>query len=413
MKIPHFAFAVIVCLLVGWMGSQSQILFPQKISGAINLDSLTMHVRILSGDTTFQMDGDTLRIANRTDTTYRTLARRYIVSKLQSYGLQVTIDTLVFNQGYTTGANVIATQSGGTEPAVAVIIGAHYDARRSGGASPGADDDASGCAAVLETARLLSGVVTDRTIVYAFWDLQNWGRLGSYRHASQIAARGDSVFGVVDVEMIGWDGNDNHVGEVHVRNYGHSEELGDSLLALSQRASTGATLVLYDPGLTNGDHLSFWEKGITALLLCEEVQGGDQNPFWHTENDLIEHFNFSTFQGLATLATESVVSMSHSSDPLLVRNLSPEFPGECRLLQNFPNPFNPITTIRYGLPHRSHVLLTIFNTIGQRVAELENGDMDAGFHEVQFNGRNLASGVYFYRLSTGSFVDTKRLILLK
>ncbi len=88
-------------------------------------------------------------------------------------------------------------------------------------------------------------------------------------------------------------------------------------------------------------------------------------------------------------------------------------PGDFQLHQNYPNPFNPSTTIRYGLPSRSHVILTIFNTLGQQVAQLVNGEMKAGFHDVKFDGVGLSSGVYFYRMQAGSHMETKRLLLLR
>lgn len=85
----------------------------------------------------------------------------------------------------------------------------------------------------------------------------------------------------------------------------------------------------------------------------------------------------------------------------------------CSLSQNYPNPFNLSTTIRYGLPARSHVSLTVFNILGQHVAVLQNGEQEAGYHDVKFNAANLSSGVYFYRLQESTFVETKRLLLLK
>jgi photosystem II stability/assembly factor-like uncharacterized protein len=88
-------------------------------------------------------------------------------------------------------------------------------------------------------------------------------------------------------------------------------------------------------------------------------------------------------------------------------------PSQFTLLQNFPNPFNPSSTIRYGLPFRSHVSLIVFNALGAHVATLVQGEQEAGYHEARFDGRNHASGVYFYRMQAGPYVETKRLLLVK
>ena len=96
-----------------------------------------------------------------------------------------------------------------------------------------------------------------------------------------------------------------------------------------------------------------------------------------------------------------------------VTMLDSNIPSAFALGQNYPNPFNPATMIRYSLPHRSHVSLTVINTLGQKVVELVSGDVEAGNHEVQFNANNLASGVYFYRLQAGKFVQAKSLIVVK
>jgi Secretion system C-terminal sorting domain len=88
-------------------------------------------------------------------------------------------------------------------------------------------------------------------------------------------------------------------------------------------------------------------------------------------------------------------------------------PSRFSLYQNYPNPFNPSTVIRYTLPQRSAVELSVFNTLGQQVAMLVNGEVEAGYHEVHFDASRRSSGVYFYRLTAGNFVQTRKLLLLR
>ena len=96
-----------------------------------------------------------------------------------------------------------------------------------------------------------------------------------------------------------------------------------------------------------------------------------------------------------------------------VELVSPEIPKDVLLAQNYPNPFNPTTTIRYGLPHKSNVTLSVYNTLGQQVATLVQGEQEAGYHEVRFDASGLSSGVYFYRLQAGTYVETRKLLLIR
>jgi hypothetical protein len=83
------------------------------------------------------------------------------------------------------------------------------------------------------------------------------------------------------------------------------------------------------------------------------------------------------------------------------------------LEQNYPNPFNPSTTIKYELPTASHVSLIVYDILGRAVSMLVNERRNAGVHEVMFDGSRLSSGVYFYRIEAGSFVQTRKLLLVK
>jgi hypothetical protein len=88
-------------------------------------------------------------------------------------------------------------------------------------------------------------------------------------------------------------------------------------------------------------------------------------------------------------------------------------PESFSLSQNYPNPFNPSTTISYSLPKSGHTTLKVFNILGNEVANLVNEDKAAGQYNVKFDASNLPSGIYFYKIQSGSFVETKKMILLK
>jgi uncharacterized protein (TIGR02145 family) len=88
-------------------------------------------------------------------------------------------------------------------------------------------------------------------------------------------------------------------------------------------------------------------------------------------------------------------------------------PKSIDLLQNFPNPFNPSTTISFTLSERTRVVLSIYSEMGEKVAELFNGEKAAGYHSIEWNAGKFVSGIYFYELRTEKFTSVKKLILMK
>jgi len=114
----------------------------------------------------------------------------------------------------------------------------------------------------------------------------------------------------------------------------------------------------------------------------------------------------------------SILAADKSSQPVPFKFNNIILPREFSLDQNYPNPFNPTTTIKFALPKSSYVELEIFNILGQRVTTLINDQLDAGYHTAKWNstdseGREVATGVYFYRLKAGDFVKSKKMLLLK
>ncbi|HMT11826.1 MAG TPA: T9SS type A sorting domain-containing protein [Ignavibacteria bacterium] len=90
-----------------------------------------------------------------------------------------------------------------------------------------------------------------------------------------------------------------------------------------------------------------------------------------------------------------------------------EIPVDYALQQNYPNPFNPVTTINYSIPAAGNVELGVFNMLGQQVAQLQNGFQQPGNYTAQFNAADLPSGVYMYRISSGNYSESKKMILVK
>ncbi|RKY99466.1 MAG: hypothetical protein DRQ13_02200, partial [Ignavibacteriae bacterium] len=88
-------------------------------------------------------------------------------------------------------------------------------------------------------------------------------------------------------------------------------------------------------------------------------------------------------------------------------------PAEYALEQNFPNPFNPTTKIKYSIPQPANVVIKVYDVLGNEIATLVNEEKPVGSFEVEFDASKLVSGIYFYRLQAGNYVETKKMILIK
>jgi VWFA-related protein len=130
-----------------------------------------------------------------------------------------------------------------------------------------------------------------------------------------------------------------------------------------------------------------------------------------------------TSVGAVTLSTRDIAAndpggnaltlLQSSSSTLVAIDETTALPTVYQLSQNFPNPFNPSTRIRFVIPKTTHVLLAIVDALGRTEAVLVNGEKAAGSYETEWNASNAPSGIYFYRLQAGEFLETKKMILLK
>jgi len=101
------------------------------------------------------------------------------------------------------------------------------------------------------------------------------------------------------------------------------------------------------------------------------------------------------------------------SEVIGIHNISTSVPDKFRLEQNYPNPFNPVTKIRFEIPQQGFVSMKVYDIIGRQVATLVNENLSPGTYEVTFDGKELSSGLYFYRLTSNGFSETKRMLMIK
>ena len=300
MKKKSLLFLIILFLSTN-LFSQSPVV--QQILNSANQDSLIYFVRELSGDVSTIINGTSQTIVSRNK--YQpgnALAETYIKQKLQSYGLTTTIQTFS-----TSGKNVYGVQPGTEFPNQKYIICAHFDDMPSGTTAPGADDNASGTAAVIEAARIFSQYNFPFTIIYALWDEEEQGLVGSEYYATQAQIAGDSILGVINLDMIAYDGNGDGNADVHNSSVANTSSLKDKMLEVNLLYGINLDLDVV-PAQPYSDHQSFLDHGFGAILLIED--DNDFHPYYHTVNDLVQYFNQPYYFKMAKLSYATLASFA-------------------------------------------------------------------------------------------------------
>lgn len=185
--------------------------------------------------------------------------------------------------------------------------------------------------------------------------------------------------------------------------------ISGSVKTISGEPVNGANILVYN---LNGQVVAYATTSNNGQYEVENIVAGDYTLIVDATD--YENVNIN-----------NIVSLNYSTNPsaqkdLLVSpagttsvNQGSNIPTGYSLLQNYPNPFNPVTQIKFTIPEKSYVKLSVYNLIGQKVADLINSELNAGEYTVTFNANGLSSGVYIYRLESGNFVSTKKMILMK
>lgn len=221
-------------------------------------------------------------ILNRSIEVGKNKARKYLINRFRDLNLKVNKD-YVTKYGLN-GINMIATQPGIMHPDSIVIICGHYDSV----AEYCADDNASGVSAVLEVATILSKYRFEKTIIYALWDLEEDGLFGSKDYALQAFKNGDQISAVINADMIGYDGDNDMLFELHFRYLYEDNKFYTVTESILDKSNLSLTPEYVPFGTDRSDHASFWNYNFPSILFTEGFESNDFNPNYHTSFDRVE-----------------------------------------------------------------------------------------------------------------------------
>ncbi len=295
---------LLILFLVPLTHLHTQPPIVQQIIDSVKIDSLIFVVKELSGEVPTMISGTSHTILSRhRDQPGNALAETYIKQKLISWGFPVTI------QNYSsTGNNVLATQVGTVFPNKKFIICAHYDSMPEGTIAPGADDNASGTAAVLEAARILRKHTFPYTVVYALWDEEEILLDGSRYYVRQAAAAGDSILGVLNLDNIAWDSNNDGKCIVQKPATVHSVPIFNTMVEIVKQYGIGLTIV---PGYVwdISDHSYFLYNGYDAVHLQDHYYD-DYNRYNHTTSERVQYFNNQYYLNMVKLSSGTLAFLA-------------------------------------------------------------------------------------------------------
>lgn len=389
-------YLLIIIILGNVTFLRAQDPYITSILNDIQIDSLVNFVENISGEKGVVVNGNLDTIYSRHKSRPgNELAFKYIIQEFERFGLQT--DSMIFSA---TGKNALAIQPGTLYPNKFFIICSHYDGMPNLPIAAAADDDGSGVAATLEAARVLSKYQFEYTIVYAIWDEEEQGKVGSLAYASLAGSNNDSIMGVINMDAIAWDSDNDDVAMIHVKPIGTSLQISDTIQSVNIDYSIGLNLAVTNPGATYSDHASFWTNGFGAVLVIEDWSF-DSNPNYHTDTDLLAYFNLPYFLKLSKLSLASVAALATPIGFMSVRPIL-----ELERINVYPNPFTSILNLDLSKISNDMVEIDIYDMQGKLIIHQ--------FHEkhslIQMNTEILKRGTYIIEINSGTELFRKKLI---
>lgn len=271
-----------------------------SLKNEITESNITSLLEQLSGEVEVTIGGQPFTIVSRHSyQPSNAKAAEWLYEQFEDMGIPVEYH--YFN---TNGENVVATITGSEYPDQQYIVCAHYDDMPSGSYAPGADDNASGVIGVLETARLLKDFDLKYTVKFIAFDEEEQGLIGSYAYASEAAAAGDDIRGVLNLDMIAYDSDNDYEMSI-------ATEPGSAFFTSEYTSVLG----IYDFDLTYNfittgasDHSPFWNNGYQAILAIEDWN--DFNDAYHTTGDVVSNCNIPYFKQMVQSAVATMASLS-------------------------------------------------------------------------------------------------------
>ncbi len=283
------------------------------LAAEVSTERLAGHVQYLQDSwTRFTSTANAEAVAN------------FLYGYFQQLGLETAYDDFTFDSAFNgqptpgvRGTNIVATMAGTVAPEWVVIVGAHYDTWPPGGEdpqayAPGADDNGTGTAAIMEIARVLAGHPFDFTIRLIAFAGEERGRKGSIHYATGAAERGERILAVINLDMIGF--SDGAPEDLDVIFDESSEWVARRFAEASARYAPVTVARHFDPTHTRSDHYSFWQAGFDAIHAIEDQPITNTN--YHQEADTIATLDLEFFTAAtrATLAAAADLAQP-SRDP--------------------------------------------------------------------------------------------------